>query len=68
MIIISIAHPMGDYNCNKAVIEDGRSERITLYICNSENNQLQAMNRMWQIGRQQLLRMRIDSSEEQCVH
>jgi hypothetical protein len=37
-------------------------------MSNSENNQLQAMNRMWQIGRQQLLRMRIDSSEEQCVH
>jgi hypothetical protein len=37
-------------------------------MSNSENNQLQAMNRRREIGWQQLLRMRIGSSEEQCVH
>jgi hypothetical protein len=37
-------------------------------MSNSENNQLQAMKIRREIGRQQLLRMRIGSSEEQCVH
>jgi hypothetical protein len=37
-------------------------------MSNSENKKLQAMNRRRQIGRQQLLRMRIASSKEQCVH
>jgi hypothetical protein len=36
-------------------------------MSNSENNHLQAMNRMREIGRQQLLRMRIAAKSNACI-
>jgi hypothetical protein len=74
MIIITIAHPTGKSSIsfrtrrlkksNKAVIEDGRSERTTVYTSSSDNNQLQAIHRRRQIGRrQQLLHMRTEAAK-----